>query len=71
MTKEEIKNFNECAVEIKDSDGHINKGWFVIIDGKYKLYPFDTIWIIHNYTLGSIKFIRHLTNDYEIEEKKR
>lgn len=70
MTKEEIKNFNESAVEIKDKDGYINRGWFVIVDGEYKLYPFDTIWIIHKYTLGGIKFIRHLTNDYEIGERK-
>lgn len=65
MTKEEIKNFNECAVEIKDSDGHINKGWFVIIDGKYKLFPLNSIWDIHTYTLTSIVSIRHLTNGYE------
>lgn len=70
MTKEEIKNFNESAVEIKDKDGYISKGWFVIVDGEYKLYPFDTIWFIHKYTLGGIKFIRHLTNDYEIGERK-
>lgn len=69
MTKEEIKNYNEHAVEIKDKDGYISKGWFIIVDGKYKLYPFDTIWTIHTYTLGSIRYIRHLTNDYEIGER--
>ena len=70
MTREELKNFNECAVEIKDSDGHINKGWFVIVNGKYRLYPFDTIMAIHSYTVGSIKYIRQLTSNYEIREKK-
>ena len=70
ITKEILKNFNECAVEIIDCDNKVNRGWFINIDGRYKLFPFDTIWETYVYTVGAIKSIKHLTNNLQITRQE-
>ena len=68
LTKETIKNFDESAVEIVDCFNNVHRGWFIIKNYRYKLFPFDTIWTVHTFKLSHIKSIKHLTNNFELKE---
>lgn len=68
LTKETINYFNECAVEIVDCNNKVYKGWFVKVGNDYKLFPFDTIWCKYQFSLCTIKSIKHLTNNVQISK---
>lgn len=68
LTKETINYFNECAVELTDCNNQVYKGWFVKVGKYYKLFPFSTIWGTYSFTLGTIKAIKHLTNNVQISK---
>lgn len=67
ITKETIKNFDESAVEIVDYLNNVHRGWFIIKNYRYKLFPFDTIWAVYTFKLSHIKSIKHLTNNFELK----
>lgn len=69
ITREVLKNFNQCPVEVVDCYGVAHRGWFIRIDNKYKLFPYDTIWTIYGYKVSDIKSIKHLTNNFEVKGK--
>lgn len=69
ITKEILNNFNQCPVEVIDCYGIVHRGWFIKIDNQYKLFPYDTIWVVYCYKVSDIKSIKHLTNNFEVEDK--
>ncbi len=68
ITDEILKNFNECPVEVVDCKGLAHRGWFIKIDNKYKLFPYNDIWNVYVYKASHIKSIKHLTNNFKVEE---
>ena len=66
ITKEILKNFNECAVQVVDTYNNSHLGWFICNKGKYKLFPLNTIWETYTYKVSHIKSIRHLTNNFKV-----
>lgn len=67
ITNEILKNFDQCPVEVVDCNGIAHRGWFIKIDGIYKLFPYDSIWCTYVYRVSHIKSIKHLTNDFEVK----
>ena len=67
ITTKTLTNFNQSAVEITNLNNISHKGWFIKIDNKYKLFPFDTIWNVYVYEASHIKSIKHLTNNFELK----
>ena len=68
ITSEILKNFDQSAVEVTDCNGSTHRGWFIKIDGRYKLFPYDDIWSVYAYKVSHIKSIKHLTNDFEVKD---
>lgn len=71
ITSELLNNFNQCPVEIVDYNDSTHRGWFIKIDNKYKLFPYDTIWVVYSYRVSDIKSIKHLTNNFEVKDSGR
>jgi len=67
ITTKTLTNFNQSAVEVTNLNNISHKGWFIKIDNKYKLFPFDTIWNVYVYEASHIKSIKHLTNNFELK----